>query len=336
MKKDRKRFYLKQVNIVCKAIEDGVRCGQQTLIQQQEIIRQQAEMLAGKLREQFVVNLMESADVNLMECADPGSMERTEVEDGIEHATDAGILWLTDCPDIAGFLMARQQPVMVWLHEGNRHCSFADIRYAVEAPGELEADFYDKIYRRYAGIPWEIAQTKRCVIRETAVDDVDSFVKIYQDSEITRYTDAFCIEPQKEREHVKEYIEKVYEFFGFGIWTVLWKETGEVIGRVGFEQPYAGEAGKAAGGESDEGDDEKLLALGYMIACPWQGKGIAQEICKAVLDFAREELEVSKVQVVIDAKNQSSLRLAERLGFGEWQDVVAKSGKCRRGVLELI
>ena len=167
------------------------------------------------------------------------------------------------------------------------------------------------------------------------MEDVDSFVKIYQDPGITRYTDAFCIEPQKEREHVKQYIEKVYEFFGFGVWTVLWKETGEVIGRVGFEQPYAGEAGKAAGDGENDGDDDELLALGYMIARPWQGKGIAQEVCRAALDFAREELEVSKVQVVIDAENQPSLRLAERLGVREWRDVVAKGGKCRKGVLKL-
>ena len=318
MKKDRKRFYLKQVNIVCKAIYDGDRCGQQTAIWQQEMIRLQAEALADKLREQFVVNLM----------------ERIAVEEEIGRTTEAGVLWLTDCPDIAGCLTARQLPAMAWLHEGNRHCNFADIRYAVEAPQELEADFYDKIYRRYAGIPWEIAETKRCIIRETTVDDVDSFVKIYQDPDVTRYTDAFCIEPQKEREHVKEYIKKVYEFFGFGIWTVLWKETGEVIGRVGFEQPYAGEAGKVAGGGEDDGDE--LLALGYMIARPWQGKGIAQEVCRAALDFARGELEVSKVQVLIDAENQPSLRLAEKLGFREWRDATAKGGKCRRGVLELI
>ncbi len=319
MKKDRKRFYLRQVNIVCKAIDDEAGCEQQTPIQQQ------AEMLAGKLRERFVVNLMECADVNLMK----------QVEEEIGRTADAGVLWLTDCPDIAGYLTARNLPAMVWLHEGNRHCSFANIRYTVEMPQELEADFYDKIYRRYAGIPWEIAETKRCIIRETTVDDVDSFIKIYRNPGITRYTDAFCIEPQKEREHVKEYIEKVYEFFGFGVWTVLWKETGEVIGRVGFEQPYVGEARKVARDDEVDGDDEELLALGYMLARPWQGKGIAQEVCRAALDFAREELQVSKVQVVIDAENQSSLRLAEKLGFREWGDVAAKGGKSRKGILVL-
>lgn len=316
-----KRFYLKRVNIVCKAADNGVEAGQQ------ETIRLQAEALAGRLREQFVVNLMDQAKVDWVEHAND--------EEDMGHVADAGILWLTDCPDIAGQLTAGQLPVVVWLHEGNRQHSFPDIRYAVEEPQELEADFFDKIYRRFTGIPWEIAETKRCIIRETIVEDVDSFVKIYQDPGITRYTDAFCIEPQKEREHVKQYIEKVYEFFGFGVWTVLWKETGEVIGRVGFEQPYAGEAGKAAGDGENDGDDDELLALGYMIACPWQGKGIAQEVCRAALDFAREELEVSKVQVVIDAENQPSLRLAERLGVREWRDVVAKGGKCRKGVLKL-
>ena len=310
-----KRFYLKQVNIILKTADNDALCRQQT------VIRQQAELLAEKLREQFVVNLMEHDAVNWMKYVD--------VKEEVGHVADAGVLWVTDCPDMAGQLTERQLPVMVWLHEDNRQHSFPDIRYAVEEPQELEADFFDKIYRRFAGIHWEIAETKRCIIRETMVDDVDSFVEIYQDSWITRYTDAFCIEPHKEREYVKEYIEKVYEFFGYGVWTVLWKETGEVIGRVGFEHPYA------CGGEGTDGKEEELLALGYMIARPWQGKGIAQEVCGAAIDFAREELEVSKVQVVIDAENQLSLRLATRLGFKEWQEVTVKGIKCQKGVLEL-
>ena len=126
-----KRFYLKRVNIVCKAADS------------------RAEALAQKLRGKFTV---------VVGC---------EWNDITEHAACEETLWLTDCPDIAGQLTSRQMPVMVWLHEGNRQHSFPDIRYAVEEPQELEADFFDKIYRRFTGIPWEIAETKRCIIRET-------------------------------------------------------------------------------------------------------------------------------------------------------------------------
>ncbi len=296
-----KRFYLKQVNIIWKAAEGSA----------QSRPKEQAEELAKKLRGKFTV---------VVGC---------EPDDCTEDTTTEGILWLTDSPEMIRELTGRQLPVMAWLHEGNRHHSFAGVRYAVEEPQELEADFFEKIFRRFQGIPWEIAETKRCVIRETTVEDVDSFVRIYSQPEMTKYTDAFCMEPHKEREHVKEYIEKVYEFFGFGVWTVLWKETGEVIGRVGFEQPFAGVAEEYE--ESEE--KEALLSLGYMIARPWQGKGIAQEVCRAVIDFAREELEVSKVQVVIDEENQPSLRLARRLGFKEWKVVTAKGIRYWRGYL---
>ena len=206
-----------------------------------------------------------------------------------------GILWMTDSATCARQLAEKQLPVIAWLHEGNRSHSFATVRYAVECPEELDGDFFDKIYRRYAGIPWDILETDRCLVRETTVDDVAAFVRIYQDPAVTRYTEPFCREPQAEREYVKEYIEKVYDFYGYGVWTVLWKESGEVIGRVGFEQA-------------------EPPALGYMIAPQWQGKGIAYEVCRAVLQFAREELGMEKIQVRIHRENAASIRVAEKLG----------------------
>ena len=290
-----KSFYLKQVYIVCKATEDGDQC------REQATIREQAKVLVQKLREQFIV------------------VVRNDWDEATEPTDCEGALWLTDCAEIASRLISHRLPVMMWLHEGNRQHSFPDIRYAVEDPEELEADFYDKIYRRFIGIPWEIARTHRCIIRETMVEDVDSLIKIYQNPGITRYTHSFCTEPDREREYVKEYIEKNYAFLGFGVWSVLWKATGEVIGRVGFEQPFAGQ--------------EELLSLGYMIAEPWQGKGIAEEVCRAALYFAKEELQVSKVQVVVHPQNRPSLRLAEKLGVREWQDINEKGITCRKGIL---
>ncbi len=290
-----RRFYLKQLNIVLKAAESGADW------------RMQAEVLTQKLEGELRVVISNKQEA------------------------DAGILWLTDCPHTAGMLMHMHLPVVIWLHEGNRQCSFPDVPYAVEKPFELDADFFDKIYRRYAGIPWEIAETERCIIRETTVEDVDSFARIYREPGITKYTDAFCIEPRSEREYVKEYVKKVYDFFGYGVWTVLWKETGEVIGRVGFEQPVAGE--KHDDSLREEGVED-MLTLGYMIAAPWQGKGIAQEVCRAALAFAREELQVTGVQVWIDAENLASLRVAEKLGFqGKFVDLAGKryfKGSCLR------
>lgn len=228
-------------------------------------------------------------------------------DDGLDKESLSGILWLTDSVHAVHSLTEKQLPVVVWLHEGNRNCSFASARYAVECAYELGGDFYDRIYRRYAGIPWDILETDRCLVRETRVEDVSALIDIYRNPNITRYTEPFCQEPDAEREYVKEYIEKVYDFYGYGVWTVVWKASGEVIGRVGFEQsehPY----------------------LGYMIGENWQGQGIAFEVCQAVLEMAKAELGMDTVRVQIDKSNLPSLRLAQKLGF-EYQSLIEKGGR---------
>lgn len=284
------RRYLKVLRVVLRYPEGAAR----------EQAQRIAEKFAGELNVEIIVVRQVSE-----------WLEKKET-----RPDESGVLWLTDCAEVAARLSECNLAVMAWLHEGNRQSCFANIRYAIEDPEEAEVSFYDNIFRRFAGIPWEIAETERCIIRETTVEDVDDFIRIYREPEITRYTDPFCGEADSERQYVKEYIERVYEFFGYGVWTVVWKETEEVIGRVGFEQPVA----------SDEGEDSDTPVLGYMIALPWQGKGIAKEVCDAVLSFAREEMGFTAVQVRIDAENTASLKLAGKLGF-EGRYVLSEEGR---------
>lgn len=218
---------------------------------------------------------------------------------------EEGTLYLTDCEDVGMLLAQKGFPVIAWLHEANRQSSFRKVKYAVECPWELSAGFFDRIYRRHRNLPWDIAETDRCLVRETTVEDVDAFLKIYEDPGITRYMDPFCLEPAREREYVRKYIEKVYEFYGYGVWSVVWKESGEVIGRVGFSNP---------------GQEDGLPEMGYMIARPWQGKGIAREVCCAVLEYAKEELSFETVEVIVDERNLPSLNLAEKLDFQRQED----------------
>lgn len=217
-------------------------------------------------------------------------------EEQTEEQQESACLYLTDSSRLALQLQREGVPVIAWLHEGNRNESFGPIRYAAEEPSELDAEFFEQIYRRYRGIPWTIARTARCVIRETIPEDAAAFARIYQEPAITEYTEPFCAEAETERETIQEYIRKCYEFYGYGVWTVLLRETGEVIGRVGFEQPEA-------------------PALGYMIARPRQGRGLATEVCQAVLQVAREELGFTQVQARIHRENAASLRVIEKLGF---------------------
>lgn len=210
-----------------------------------------------------------------------------------------GELYITDDADIARALRREGQAVLIYLHTGNSDQDFSDFLFAVEDPEELEPEYVERVYRRLKGLPWHIMETQRCLIRETTPDDVEAFYRIYSHPAITKYMEGLYPDVEQEKQYVREYIEKVYTFFGFGVWTVVEKDSGEVIGRAGlsYREGYA--------------DPE----LGFIIGVPWQRQGYAGEVCRAVLAYASAALEFRKVQALVETENVPSLRLCEKLGF---------------------
>ena len=211
------------------------------------------------------------------------------------------MLYVTDSEAVVKKLVAEQLPVAVYLHEENRGQDLSAAKYAFESPEGLDATYMERVYRRYKGIPWDILETGRCYLRETMVEDVDDFYEIYREPEITRYTDALYESKISERAYVREYIEKVYKYFEFGIWTVVLKETGQIIGRAGLNI--------REGYEWPE--------LGYVIGLPWQGQGIATEVCRRILEVAWTEYGLEHLITIIQKENIASLRVAQELGFCE-------------------
>ncbi len=186
-------------------------------------------------------------------------------------------------------------------------------RAVMYAQGFEEIDWYflRHVYERYHGLPWTILQTPRCVLREFSMERLPELYQLYQGQGMTDY-----IEPlfpyEKELEYQKAYIKNMYGFYGFGMWIVCDRQTGELIGRVGLE--FREESGG-------------ILELGYAIGVPYQGLGYATETCLAVLSFARDKLEAEEIYCLIQQGNEPSLRLAGHLGFHR-VDELNLDGKC--------
>lgn len=181
--------------------------------------------------------------------------------------------------------------------------------YIIEEIEEMDYEAMDMVYRRLAGLPWHIVTTKRCIIRETTIADVDSFYKLYADASVTAYMEALYPDREEEIAYIQEYDKRVYQFYGYGMWTVLDRETGCVIGRAGISWR--------------EGFD--VPELGFMLGVAWQHRGYAYEMCQAVLAYAKEQLEMEAVQALVMEGNAPSERLCERLGFQK-QDRVSVEG----------
>ncbi len=226
-------------------------------------------------------------------------------------------LYVTDDKDTAEKLREDGEAVLIYLHSGNRDQDFSSYLFAVEDPEELEPEYVERVYRRLKGIPWNILETERCLVRETTPEDVDVFYRIYSNPAVTRYMEELYPEVEQEKQYVREYIEKVYTFYGFGVWTVVEKESGAVIGRAGISYR--------------EGFEEP--ELGFIIGVPWQGRGYAYEVCEAILAYAAAALGFTRIQALVEIENLPSLRLCQKLGFSYDTKIVLKEREYYRLLL---
>lgn len=173
--------------------------------------------------------------------------------------------------------------------------------YVVQDLSRVEKRDLEVVDARFHNIPLSILETKRCIIREHSIDDFQAIVDIYQDDSMTEYIEPL-FEEDKEREYQKQYIDVVYKFYGYGLWLVVDKETNEVIGRAGVES-------------KENCEDINQVELSYQVKKEYQNRGIATEVCKAIVDYTFDRLEKESIIANVNEKNIPSIRIMEKLGF---------------------
>ena len=231
-----------------------------------------------------------------------------------EELADLGLsdwkesLYVTDNPTFASLLSGRDYPVLAYIHDGNRDKSFTNVKYVIEGFEDVDKEYFVRVWQRLVGKPWHILDTERCSIRETTVEDLEAFYKLYSAPAITKYMENLFTDRDEERVYIETYAKTVYEFYGYGMWTVMLKETDEVIGRAGISM--------REGFEDPE--------LGFMIGEPWQGKGLATEVCGKILEYAAKELGFIRVIAFVQPGNQQSIGLLQKLGFAYEENVILK------------
>lgn len=105
------------------------------------------------------------------------------------------------------------------------------------------------------------------------------------------------------REDARSYIRSgpmaSYLTFGFGLWVVEIKETGDPIGICGLLK-------------REVLDD---VDLGYALVPEYWSKGYAMEAASAAIDYAREVLGLKRLAAVVNPDNRSSISLLHKMGF---------------------
>ncbi len=210
-------------------------------------------------------------------------------------------------------ILTDQKEIARWAEKKNVACvayeaadsdyHFSGVDMVIQGFEQINAEFFCLIYRRHHGLPWKIAETDRLLIRESVMEDFDAIYDIYQEPGMTDYMVGISGTKEEEKEFLKSYIRTMYAFFGYGLWTVIEKKSGAIIGRVGLENATY--------------EEEPVMELGYMISRAFQKKGYAIEAAEAVINYGMDAVGAEEIYVFIDEKNQSSLHLIGKTGAKE-------------------
>lgn len=136
-------------------------------------------------------------------------------------------------------------------------------------------------------VPAIIAETGRLLLRELVDDDLPGLCRVLQDSDVT-YAYERVFSDREIGSWLKRQIQ-CYAQEGFGMWAVVLKETGKMIGHAGISMQVYG--------------DEELPEIGYMFEKEFWHRGFATEAAIACRDYAFAVLGMDTVYSVIRADN---------------------------------
>lgn len=225
-------------------------------------------------------------------------------------------LCLADCQETVDFARRWDMAVLGYEPQGQERRIRERLPLVVEDFDEVDETFLQRVYQRYHHLPWTVLTTRRCVVREMTVEDLGDLYALYAPPEITRYMAGLHAKKSDEEAYIRAYIANMYGFYGYGMWVVIEKATGRLMGRAGLSHL--------------EVEGAVQLELGYVIAREYQRQGYGFEVCRAVLAYAREELSFESIHCLIEQKNLPSIGLAQKLGFVYDKNVLCNGKEMQR------
>ena len=175
--------------------------------------------------------------------------------------------------------------------------------YLVESLSDITPELLERVVRRKIGLPWNITNTRRLLIREFVMSDADEIPK-----EPDGGNDAalFC-----SRDMLESYVRQQYGFYEYGIWALYHRNKKVIVGKAGLFNLDMGENEEL---RSFIKKNDTPLELGYHIFTPYRRQGYAREACQAILTYAASSL-TERIYARVLEENQASVSLLKSLGF---------------------
>lgn len=143
-------------------------------------------------------------------------------------------------------------------------------------------------------------ETDRLLLQKFTVEDAPFILELLNTPAWLRFIGDRGVRTLGDaRQYILEGPLRSYEQHGFGPYLVRLKEAGLPIGMCGLFKR----------------DTLEDMDIGFAYLPEHIGKGYGLEAATIVLDFARNELNASRIVGVVDPQNTNSIRLLEKLGM---------------------
>lgn len=164
----------------------------------------------------------------------------------------------------------------------------------------------------------EILRTERLVLREMDPDVDAGFVfELLNSPKFIKYIGDRGVRSSEEAsQFIETRYRPGYQKYGYGLYTVALREDGipalacEPIGMCGFVRR----------------DTLPDADLGFAFLPKYEGKGYGFESAKAVMEYGRETLGLSRVLAITALDNEASIKLLKKLGF-EFDKLIEGEGE---------
>ena len=148
--------------------------------------------------------------------------------------------------------------------------------------------------------------TERLVLRAHRVEDFPGLAALWSDPVVIRFIGGTPLTPEDVWSRLLR-SAGLWSLLGFGYWVVEEKVTGNFLGEVGFAdlkraiEPPLGNAPEA----------------GWVFASAAHGKGFGIEAVQAIHTWGSNNFQASYSACLIHPENESSLRIAAKMGYRE-------------------
>ena len=171
----------------------------------------------------------------------------------------------------------------------------------IEGYEEIDSAFMEKVYCHSHHLPAVVCETDRLLIREMKKEDIPRLMEICSQETSRDACEGVAKPLSEELEGFDAYRSYMYELCDMGYWSVLKKDTWEIIGRAGIEPKFWNRK-------------KTVVEMGYIIDEKYRRQGYAYEACQGIIQESAKRGAVY-LHCRIKSGNKASVNLAEKLGF---------------------